>query len=420
VRRALLFRSWRTAAYVVVAVGVVAFTLCARGAPWRGEWAWTFDWVAGSSIILGPLYAGMTGFETADGQPFDAALARPTARRTVLATLAPLGGPTLAVLGAYLLGVGAATVVASRTAPTDDLQPVVVVLGALLLLVFGLSGLVVGQYLPRTAAGLAAWLGGLAVTIASAGIAVPHLFRIGASTGSLAGMGVWWRGAGSHLLAYLLLGGLVVLVATQRWRSRPHRLALWGLVAAFLVVVGVIAHDDRLYQPLAHPRWVCSGSASSVRACMLAGNSAQLSAWHDGLAALTSTLSLVGATPAATYRQPAPGASVGSGEALLLPDPQRVNISPPTVGQVADAVARPTDCPQFHAEVAPVGALAAQHWLSEFLAQRAQPRASADRDLEVLQWMAGSSAHAQDAWARATYVKLRTCSLTGMDAPAGG
>lgn len=420
-RRALLFRSWRIAAYLLVALAVVMFTLCARDAPWRGEWAWTLDWVAGSSIILGPLYAGMAAFESADGRPFDVGVARPTAQRRLLALLAPLGGPTLAVLGAYLLEAGAATAVTWGTSATDQRQPVVAVLGALVLLVFGLSGLLVGQYLPRAAAGLAAWLGGLAVTIASAGASVPHLLRIGASTGSLAGMGVWWLGVETHLLAYLLLGGLAVLVAARRWRTLAHRLTLWALAAALLVTVAGIARDDRLYAPLAHPRWVCSGvGASGIRVCLLAGNSAQLSAWHDGLVAVSSTLSGLGAVPVTTYRQPSPGGSVRPGEALVLPDPELVNLTPPTVGQVADAVARPTDCPQLHGQAPPVGALTAQHWLSELLAQRTESRKSAERDPEVLHWMVDSSARDQDAWARVTYLRLRTCSFKGLDAPVRG
>lgn len=423
-RRALLFRSWRVAAYAAVAALVVAFTLCARGAPWRGEWAWTFDWVTGSSIILGPLYAGMAAYEAADGRPFDAGVARPTARRRTVATLAPLGGPTLMVLGSYLLGAGVATAIAAGTGPTDDVDPAMVVLGTLLLLVFGLSGAAVGQYLPRTAAGLAAWLGGLAVTVGSAAIGIPHLFRIGASTGSLAGLGLWWPGVGAYALAYLVVLALVVLVAAQCWRTRTQRVRLWVLAAAALLALALVARDDHLYEPLSQPRWTCStpaaGAVTPVRACLLAGNATQLRAWHDGLVELTATLTSTGATPVMTYRQPVPGAAVAPGEAVLLPDPQQVNIAAPTLGQLAEAVARPADCPQFHADPPPIAALAAHHWLAEYLAQRSHPALASDRDPEVLRWMTATAPVDQRAWARMAYAQLRSCSLGGLDRPADG
>lgn len=330
----------------------------------------------------------------------------------------------MVVLGSYLLGAAVATAVAAGTAPTDDADPAMVALGALLLVVFGLSGLAVGEYLPPVAAGLAAWLGGLTVTVGSAAIGIPHLFRIGASTGSLAGLGLWWPGVGTYALAYLVVSGLVLHVATRGWRTRADRVTLWILASAALLALGLVARDDRLYEPLTQPRWTCSapavGTDPPVRACLLAGNARQLRAWHFGLVELTATLASAGATPVATYRQPVPGTALASGEAVLLPDPQRVNVAAPSLGQVADVVARPTDCPQFHADAPPIAALAAQHWLAEYLAQRSHPAQASDRDPEVLRWMSVTSSADQRAWARTTYDQLRSCSLGGLDRPADG
>ncbi|WP_270887417.1 hypothetical protein [Pedococcus sp. 5OH_020] len=223
--RGLLLRSWRTAGYLGVSLAVMGFTLLARGAPWRGEWAWTFDWVAGSSILSGPLFAGMAAYETAHDRPFDRGVAGPTAARKAVAALAPLTGPAAAVLSAYAGAIVVAGGVSWGQRPTDRMNPTMLLLGGLVLAVFGLAGTAVGQVLAPIPAALCAWLGGLAVTLGSAAVGVPHLFRIGAATGSLAGLGLRPSVVVAYCLVYLLAVAVLYAVVRRVWLSRRGRYA---------------------------------------------------------------------------------------------------------------------------------------------------------------------------------------------------
>ena len=119
----LFVRSPRVWGYAALATAVCSFVLVSRGAPWRGEWLWTFDWVAGASILLGPVLAGAAAYEVATYRTFDLGLARPSARRRVLATVVPVLGPLAATVAPFVVGTTIAVELSWPLHPTDRFSP---------------------------------------------------------------------------------------------------------------------------------------------------------------------------------------------------------------------------------------------------------------------------------------------------------
>jgi hypothetical protein len=388
----------------------------ARGAPWKGEWAWTFDWSAGTAILLGPLLAGMAAFEAADSKAFDRHIALPTARRRIVAVVAPLIGPALVVFGAYGLGAVAAVLLSVAHHPTDRPNPTVLILGLLLLLVWGLVGLGLGQVANRSIAGPVAWLGGLAVTVGSTSLPFAHVVRLGASSGSLAGLELRAPIVVAFALSYSALALLAFRLAKGGRGHGLGRLTIPVLSVAVLVSGGWVVRDDQLYGPATVPRWRCSSGGAIPRVCLLVGNTAQLDAWHRGLGELAHVMTAHGLKPMQTYRQRAPGRSVESGEGVVSAS-ARMNQRPPTLTQLADTLATPADCPAFAARLPPTKALDAQHWLAGYVAQLTRPAEGNERDPRVLSWMRSTPFTEQAAWARAAYAKLAACDLTALDSP---
>jgi hypothetical protein len=304
--------------------------------------------------------------------------------------------------------------------PTDDANPALLVLGTAVLVVWALVGAAVGRVLPPMAAGVVAWAGGLLVTLTSPSLGLPPLFRVGAVTGSLAGLGLRSQSVAAYLAAYAVMTGLLGLVVRGQLQGLGRRALLAGL-SAMLVGVGLwTAHDDQLYAPLASPRWGCSSASQLPQVCLLAGNTGQLDAWQRGLAVMGRTMMAVGLDPVPTYREPPlTGGSMPQGVGVVQPAVDGVNVSAPGPQEIADTVARPSDCPQYGSE-AQATALDAGHWLAEYLAQVAYPQHRDERDPEVTAWMARTPSREQATWARSTYERLRTCSLDGVRPPADG
>lgn len=51
-------------------VGFEVVALMSRGQQWRGEWAWTIDWIGGILVLLGPVVAGVAAWRTVAARRF--------------------------------------------------------------------------------------------------------------------------------------------------------------------------------------------------------------------------------------------------------------------------------------------------------------------------------------------------------------
>jgi hypothetical protein len=415
VTRGLLWRTGRLWAYLAMAAVVGGFVLTARGAPWRGEWQWTFDWVAGASILLGPLVAAAVAYEVASSRDFDLHLARPGSRRRWLATCAPALGPTAAMALPYLAVVLVCSVLSAVRRPTDVFLPVLPVIGLLCLLAFAVLGLHLGHRLPPVPAALVAWAAGLTATLALSGSGLRALFRVGGASASLAGS----RLDLSAVLAQLVFTcGLVVvgvLTASARARSLTRRAGVPVLGVLTACAGLAVVSDGNLYEANPSAETRCA-SAEGVRVCLLVGNTTQLSAWAHGLGRLRARVDQPWVT-VTSYRQPTWGTRWSSpGLGVLAVDAQRVNTAPPSLSDLAVTLARPGDCAQFAADTPPTRALEAGHWLAEWFRHQQDPGGSGS-DPMVTDWIRASDVPAQRLWAERTYDALRTCRLDDVRAP---
>jgi hypothetical protein len=415
VKRGLFLRTPRLWAHLAMATVVCGFVLTSRGAPWRGEWQWTFDWATGATILLGPLLAGAVAYEVASNRDFDLHLVRPTTRRRWIATCAPALGPIWAMALPYVALVVVCAVLSSMRRPTDQFLPALPVLGLLCLVVFAVLGLHLGHRLPPVPAALVAWAVGLTANLALGGTRVPTLFRVGGSSGSQAGARL---DTGTVLVQLAFYSGLVllgVLAASARARSRVRRVGVPLLGIATASAGLVLASDGHPYEANPSVGSRCA-SAEGVRVCLLEGNTTQLSAWAQGLGRLRAQVDQPWVT-VTEYRQSRWDGPLPPGLGVLMVDPERVNIAAPSRSSLLVTLASPSDCPQYRTSPPPSQALEAGHWLAEWFGHQSDPGATGS-DPMVTDWIRTSDVAEQRRWAERTYESLRTCRLDDARAPS--
>ena len=413
----LFVRSPRVWGHAVLASAICAFMLVSRGAPWRGEWLWTFDWVAGASILLGPVLAGAAAYEVATYRTFDLGLARPTAQRRVLATVVPVLGPLAATVAPFVIGMTIAVGLSWPLHPTDRFSPLLFPLALLALMVFAAAGALLGQRFPATPAALVAWAVGLMVNTVLPAWGVPALLRVGGISGSLAGLTIDASAAAARAVFYSSVAALAVMLAVRTaWaRVRVRRLAAGGLCAVALASGLVLASDGYLYRPNLKAGYRCD-AAGGATVCLLEGNTGQLPQWTRGLADLRARLDLPWLPPR-DYRQLLPGAPLVEGVGLLAVNTDRVNVDPPALADLAVSLAHPSECPAFAGATPPSEALTAQHYLAEwFRAQEEQAGPGSDR--VVTDWIRRTRRADQERWAQTTYEALAACHLDAARPPA--
>lgn len=412
--RLLLVRSSRVWGHAALASAICAFMLVSRGSPWRGEWLWTLDWVAGVSILLGPVLAGVTAYEVATFRAFDLGLARPSARRRVLATLVPVLGPLAATVGPFVVAITIAVGLSWSLHPTDGFTPILPILALLCLMVFAAAGALLGQRLPPTPAALVAWAVGLMANTVLAGAGVPALLRVGGISGSLAGLTLDASAAAERAVFYSSLTGLAVMLSVPFAGGRLRLLVAGGLGVVALASGLVLASDGYLYRPDPEADVRCD-VAGGATVCMLEGNTGQLPQWTRGLATMRARLDLPWLPPR-DYRQLRPGALPTQGVGVLAVNTDRVNVDPPALADLALSLARPSDCPQFAGDTPPTQALTAQHYLAEWF--RAQEHhAGPGSDPEVTDWIRRTGRADQERWAQAAYEALAGCDLDAARPP---
>lgn len=387
--------------------------------PWRGEWAWALDWSAGTTILAGPVVSGFVAYETGLWQPVTKHLLMSTSRRRLAALATPLLGILFSAWFVYLLGVLFAVATTAKYHPTDNFQPELVPLGMLLLVVYAAIGWVLGTVLKPVVAAVLATVVAYGLIIFSSGLGVERFLRIGGSTGSLAGQDVNRTTVVSY--SCLMIACLLVAVMLVARHEPTLRRLTKGAFGVFVVVslVGLYfapSESGGLYQAARPQERLCQGSP--VHVCLLKGNTRFLGAWSSAINAGVRGLQPFGFNYPVQYDQPDPGGLRPAGVGEIFFDPARMNLDPPAMPYVVQALVAPATCPAFAVGPPPREALEARDWLATWIGQQLWPAETAiENPFNYQQWSRLTPPRVRAAWARKTFEGLRTCDLTRVRVP---
>ena len=230
---------WRTCDPLVsmaLLAAVSAMVLSARNLPWRGEWMWTLDWAAGTTILAGPLTAGLAAYESGRWRSATAALILPSARRRVAACFLPALAVLASAAVVYVLGTVVVLAVSGRYHPSDRPVPVLWLIGLCELAVCTAMGWLVGSRLPAYVAAPLATAGCYVLVVVASTHSALAFWLVGGSTGPSTGQVIDARYSIGAALSFLGLAALsAALYMVQR--SPTRRVAQIGGAVA----IGVIA-----------------------------------------------------------------------------------------------------------------------------------------------------------------------------------
>ncbi|MEU7562365.1 hypothetical protein [Streptomyces eurythermus] len=262
----LMRRSLGRAAFPAFVVLVLLNTLL-RPMAWRHEWMWAVYQYNFTVMLLGPLLAGVAGWEgyrLARAQSFLASHRRP------LALLTAAGGALFAwCAAAFALGfvVVVAIVAGAGTPLVIGLPEVVTPVPALGLLALECAAGLVAGWLSRNK--LAAPLAAITVFLASLLLYAGDcsiFVTVGGATGSLIGLRPKLGTQAWQIVFYCLATALVITIGA--WLSTWYRTPRWPLVAAATVLtLGAtvqLATRSPLYLEARPGDVVCSGSHPQI------------------------------------------------------------------------------------------------------------------------------------------------------------
>jgi hypothetical protein len=396
---------------------MAALVLLSRGAPWRGEWAWSVDYTLGTTVLTGPLTAGAAALRSA-GEGRRALLYESTPRGWLAPVLAA-GWAAAWVTTVFALTLAAA-LAATWSVPHGGPVPwTVVLVGPLLLCWYAALGAFTGRLAPHLVTGPATAVLAFGIGLLGAIGAGPNVLRHGPSTGSLAGL--TWDGTVLLGQVAVLAGlGLVLTAASVRpIGARPRWVAVvaaTGVVGSGVGLISLGQTGDERFVRSDEAASVCAGVRPVV--CVAPSNRRALDSRSAQMGRVATALYDVGAAVPERFDQELPyqRPSPDHGFFALKPD---ANDPHTTVTEAAAALTTPGGCPQWWAPVGPPWrAFAAQALLQGWLMRRAGVE-----NLSVLglgrraeSWLAASSA-AQDDWIRTTYAELGSCRLDRLALP---
>lgn len=396
-----------------------AVVLSARDLPWRGEWAWTLDWAAGTTVLAGPLTAGLAAYQTARWRPITTQLLLPTARRRVAACFTPASAALASAILVYVVGTLVALAISTGYHPTDRFVPYLTLIGAGQLAACTAIGTLVGTRLrPYVAAPLAV-VAGYALNVLASGHSTLAFWLVGGSTGPDSGKVLDVRYTSGAALLFVGVAGAATALGLIQSTTTRLVAQVSGGVSVALMGLGLVltsAPGSTYDRVDPQPHRVCRGSLVSV--CLLAGNTSQLDSWSGLMNQAAARIRTVGLAYPPRYEQPtADTHSLTSG--LIFFDPGTINIRPPSHLYVAESLATPADCPAYSSDRPPISALNAREWLAQLIVQRVWPQDQPAGDPRVVAWQKQTPIGDQDRWARATFAGLRACTLSSIAVPDG-
>ncbi|MFL6159662.1 MAG: hypothetical protein ACJ72D_26550 [Marmoricola sp.] len=392
---------------VVLALEVV--TSVSQGTPWVGEWNWTLDYAIGSTVLTGPLVAGVAGWLAA-AERDRADLNDSTPRSWLVPARAAGSAATVGLLG-WVVGLVLALLATASVRHGGPVAAAVLLLVPLLLAFYAALGATVGHLVPVRVVVVLVPVAAFVLGSLSLWGLGPNVLRQGPTTGTLAGL-TW--DVRVVLAQAAVLGGAVVAllagVASRGLRRRPR--VLVPLVTGAALVVGGLAsleaHGSESFVASGERATACTSTVPAV--CVAPSNRRALDAVGREVARAAEVLRAAGAALPSSYvaevarapRQP------GAGFFALGPEANRTDFS---VFDAAHAVTMPAPCPAWFAERPPPEvAFVARELIAAWVLGRLGKDAP-DAVPGAAAWRRATPASQQAAWVVHTFAQLRSCDL---------
>lgn len=362
-------------------MGLVAVVIAGRSG-WYYEWDRAMSWASASTILLGPLVAGLLAFDVARRLGPTLGVLIATTRRGLHGVLALALVVWAFGTGGWLLGAGYAAIRTAQHGATGPVDPWIFVQAPTALLACAGIGLVVGLLVRNVmAAPLAAGVVYLApITLrplADAGVLASN-----GATGSLAGLETNPRVAVAALAVNLLIAMVAAAVAAIRLLPRtrgPYAAATVLGVGLLGATTFLLSLDPMMtaYRPTAEPP-TCLGT--TTRVCGPAESGALLRIAARDLDEARSTLRDAGVDTVPEYRLATPGADLpATGVGMLSITTDGLESGHMGDWDLAVTLATPSACPAYWADLPPEELLDTQrHFADWVIEQLAEPQDDAD------------------------------------------
>lgn len=400
---------------LLLAAGLLASY--ADGFQSAASWRQALDRGTGSTVLIGPVSAGLAAWHYARMRQVSFAEYASTARRDLAGWTGPAVLVWLQASFALLLTTAVltlTTVVLDIPSHPGDLP--IVVQAVVALAAYAALGACLGALVGQL------WIAPIAVVLGyllmlfSIWDLLPGTFDTGSAASSLVGnefdfgvialQGV----AAVGLAAALAWGALSVLAARHRVLIGCLLALVLGGAGAYLRLSGS-GHERYAYADPPLPL-TCAGSSPEV--CVHRDAPRPLEALSEEFARQTPRLERLGFDVPARFQVPdffrrnPPGV----GAIHFVDDQEARSDVDPLI--VAEALATPGDCAAYYANTPDMRVLTIQHVFQDWVADRLGVERQ-DPDSELGRWM---HSPAGMAWARAVYTGLATCDFHGLEVPA--
>lgn len=408
------------ARYVALVAAVAGMAAVFTRSAWLGEWAWTMDWSAGTTFVIGPIAAGAAAYEVQRNfQPAGRALARTLARGPIA-----LWQLTTAIWAAAFAGwllvaaVAALASVAAGATPQLVLEPLIGT--ASVLAAYAAAGSALATVLPKIAAAPLAAILTYSFPIAAAALGVASPFMFGGATGTLAGLSYNHATLAWVILLNLGLAALLLSFSTLALRVPKPRSVListMAIASCASLIGSALALGPLPNRFVIEPsvNMVCGDGAPKI--CMSSGSASKLDEIQGLASDLSLPLSTLGVELPERYMQQLPGRPAGSGSGVLLLPDSNLNHGPTMPMDVALSLARPADCSAYYASEPPVAALDAQYVVARWLVLQGEVSGAQDEMDPADRWLSQSAPEESADWIRSVFKRLERCDLGSISLP---
>lgn len=400
-------------AVVLLAAGVVA--VLPRREDWIGSWKLALDSAAGSTVLVGPVAAGLACLVHARLRGSAAAEIIAQSPRDWRCWLQPFAALwALASLALVLVAAGTTTTASLAGVPAYPqvlwvLLPAVAVLGSQVAI-----GAAIGWSSGRPwAAPLTAVLLFLLYVWTVTG-PLPEFFDTGSATVSLAGFTFAPWPSVALGVAGLALATIVLALANRRiLLATPTRRGVVGLaVGVWLLSWFTVGDSGERYVPVANPTLTCAGAEPEV--CLLAETPRPLADLARKVERHARALRAVGAPLPDRFAEQWDLAPSDDG-VVIVNEFSRAEVSDELA---IDTLVRPARCAPDYEDGPPEAVWVARDLLARWLQVESGDRVPRSRD-PWFAWLTGP-AGPREEWVRTTYGQLAACDYDKVRMPGAG
>lgn len=352
-------------------VGLVFSVLFSREG-WSWEWNRALSWSAGSSILIGPVLAGLGAFEAWRGTRGAVAQIASTTRRGPMAIYAGTLAVWLYGVVAWALGLIVAILVASRNDPGGNPDLWVVAQGVGALLASASIGGAIGAHWKHLAAAPVAALGVYLSPLLLMPLGLRDLLIAGGATGTMAGIETVPMTAISQVAAQVAIAAVCAVLVLSRYRPRFRRtnVAIVATSVVAAVTVGLYAGlvpMENGYRFSNSPDECTSSSDDSVIVCGPPEAAAVHRVAAESLAEASALTSARGVRGSSIYEDGGSGRKVAPSYGILTVTTEEIVDGRLSRSDIVSALVVPRACPELYGEAAPTALLTAQASLAEWI-----------------------------------------------------